>query len=62
MPIVRVFYVKKDDLNRQFVVQQSIKFGVRHQSFPYLFLETCLRFIVNVQLSLQDSELLIRPL
>jgi len=60
VPIVRVFYIKKVDLNRQFVVQQSIKFGVRHQSLPCLFLETCLRFIVNVQLSLQDLGFLLR--
>jgi hypothetical protein len=60
VPIVRVFNVKKIDLNRQFVVQQSLKLGVRHQSLPYLFLEICLRFIVNVQLSLQDLGFLLR--
>jgi len=60
VPIVRVVYVKKIDLNRQFVVKQSLKLGVRQHSIPYLFLEICLRFIVNVQLSLQDLSFLLR--
>ena len=51
--------IKKIDLNRQFIVQQSLKLGVRHQSLPYLFLEICLRLIVNAQLSLQDSGFLL---
>ena len=54
MLIVDVFIVKKIDLNRQFVVPQSLEISLRRQSLPHLHLEICFRLTIDVQLSLQN--------